>query len=118
MTSFVTRASVIAAACLAIAIVGEPAFARSTGEQITVQILRGDLDLTTDAGVRVAYSRIRMATRRVCGPRPVFLYTRLWRDCTADFADRAVAAFDCPKLTALHESKSRRTPGNRARRRV
>jgi UrcA family protein len=70
----------------------------------------GDLDLSTDRGIRTLYRRIEIAARAVCGEaeRPESLLpTASFRSCTAGAIDSAVAKISRPALTAYYERGAR-----------
>jgi UrcA family protein len=84
-----------------------PAFADQRGKAITVEIHKGDLDLTSQAGARTALDCIRAATRKVCGAHSSFGLSadRMLHDCREDFTRRAVRAFEAPMVTELYERR-------------
>jgi UrcA family protein len=73
--------------------------------QVTVNYQ--ELNLSTTAGAKVLYQRIKRAARAVCAP----LQDRQaqWRDCYGSAIADAVAEIDRPMLTALHRSATRTT---------
>lgn len=61
------------------------------------------LDLGTEAGVRVAYGRIRLAAKGVCSHLHTLVLgqqRQVWEVCVRDATARAVADIDVPRLTA------------------
>jgi UrcA family protein len=100
-------------AALALASLAPAAFAekpyRQVGEQISVAVPYGDLDLTTRAGARTAMKRIEGASAQICGTRPepkLLVLNRAYSACHADVMSRGVVAFNAPMLTALYQGKA------------
>lgn len=66
----------------------------------------GDLNLSTPAGVRALYRRIRLAASSGCGQvaaAPLEIYA----SCVRRATEAAVRAVNNPDLTALHHGKKR-----------
>ncbi|MET0291976.1 MAG: UrcA family protein [Steroidobacteraceae bacterium] len=85
-----------------------PAFAGATVDRSEV-VKYNDLNLTTSAGAETLYSRLKVATWRVC--RDVVTSAGLpgmmeRTNCMTDLLDSAVKDVNKPTLTALHEGKS------------
>jgi len=61
------------------------------------------LDLSTEAGARVAYRRIRVAAQGVCSHLHTLVLgqqRQVWEACVRDATSRAVADIGVPRLTA------------------
>jgi UrcA family protein len=85
-----------------------PFFAKT--KQMT--ILFGDLNIHGEVGARVLLNRLRMATRIVCGPEPMFfdLSGRHYYDaCRKNALDDAVAAIGSLKLNEAYRGISDNT---------
>ncbi len=94
---------------LALSMVTLPASARD--EIITKsQVVRyGDLNLSSDEGVRALYHRIRKAARKVCTEAndSVQLQQRSFRVCVDSAVANAVDKVNRPALTAMHTKSPR-----------
>ena len=89
------------------------AAAAMPGERVEVgrvTVSYGDLDLETDADVRIMMSRLEQAAYRACGGDPRWnpSYNLLWatlgaqyRECRSDAVSRAVAVVDAPLLSRM-----------------
>jgi UrcA family protein len=68
----------------------------------------GDVNLATDTGVAVLYSRIRNAAREVCEATSVWNVGALLasKECTDRAIERAVEDINAPLLTSYHRSRS------------
>lgn len=70
----------------------------------TVAVRTGDLNLSTEAGARDAFFRIRNAAERICGHEPLqrdIGRYQLYRACVEDTARVAVASANQPMLAAV-----------------
>jgi UrcA family protein len=89
----------------ALGLAAAAAQAAPTASAPSVTVPLSDLDLTADAGGRIALGRIRRAADAICGgaPQPADLApARAYRDCMSDAVDHAVAATGSPVLAALN----------------
>ena len=72
-----------------------------------------DLNLSSDAGIRTLYQRIRGAAQRVCGDadRSLRLEQPNYQTCVRKAVDDAVSQVNKPALTAMHRSGSSNSNG-------
>jgi UrcA family protein len=107
----VLRGSVLAVVSC-VALTGVAAAATNTSNQITVRY--GDLNLSTEDGVRQLYGRIRAAAKSVCGA-PYGMVTLTVKESRRQCVDEAVASavkkVNNGILTAMHSGKSSRRFG-------
>lgn len=102
--------SLIAASALAILGAGFPAAAETPAgpqERVSVEVSVADLDLSSEAGARVAVGRIKSAAREVCrdaAPRSL-LAPRARHECERLTVAKTIAEIggDRPMLAALDE---------------
>jgi len=77
------------------------------GDTVSIKVSVADLDLTAEAGARIALGRIRTAANMICGPEPspvqIDRFTA-YKACVKADVDAAVATLDRPLLTALNAS--------------
>ncbi len=86
-----------------------PAHAARNLEQQSVTVRVDDLNQASEAGARTMYSRLRAATRRVCGtPERDLREAASIRTCRERALADAVASAGVPRLTALHEARTGR----------
>jgi UrcA family protein len=88
------------------ALAGTPS--RIRGEQVSIAIPYGDLDLSTRAGAHAALKRIQAAALEICGGRPDPKQLALnvaYSACQSDVVSRGVEAFNAPMVTALYNRK-------------
>jgi UrcA family protein len=83
----------------------------SAGEEIITksQVVRfGDLNLSSDQGIRTLYQRIRTAARKVCSQAndTMVLEHRNFRGCVNKAVDEAVDKVNRPALTAMHRTRT------------
>ena len=79
------------------------------GEQLSVTVRYGDLDLGGDEGARVLYSRLRAAANQVCDPldsRDLYLQAAR-RACYRNALDNAVLRLGNARVAALHSGDDR-----------
>jgi len=69
-----------------------------------------DLNLSSDAGIRTLYKRIRQAARKVCAQAndSVHLEQKNFRACQETAVAQAVSKVNRPSLTAMHNSQNSR----------
>jgi UrcA family protein len=73
----------------------------------SVAIRVDDLDARSEAGARALYSRLRHASRQVCGTADRDLErAMLYRDCRERAIHDAVLALNEPRVKALHAAKT------------
>jgi UrcA family protein len=98
--------SVIAASLFMLSWVACVPQARAAGVTTTdvQKVSYRDLNLDTEAGVRVLYHRLRRAAEQVCTPRGSLdaVVKAGWRACYDDAMNSAVASINKPMVTALH----------------
>jgi UrcA family protein len=103
---------VVALACAAFVAAGTAAAEAPHGaaahlDRQTVAVRVDDLNLSSDAGAHAMYSRLREATRRVCGtPERDLRRAAAVRDCRARALADAVTSANVPRLTALHAART------------
>jgi UrcA family protein len=74
-------------------------------ESLRMNVSYADLNIDSPAGVKVLYSRLRSAARRVCAPfddgqqRTINFH---FRACVKNALDSAVAQVNKPTLSAMH----------------
>jgi UrcA family protein len=102
-----------AALCLTIGV--QQASAEAEFEDFrSITVSYSDLDLTRQAGIETLYKRINWAARAACGPTSLHKYDaflssrKAWRECVDRAIEHAVEQIDEPKLTALHQERSKR----------
>jgi len=86
----------------------------------SVTVSLSGLDLTADAGGRVALGRIHAAADQICGgaPHPADLArASAYHDCVADAVDQAVATTGSPLLAALNAGRDHPAAAQTASRR-
>jgi len=75
-------------------------------------ILFGDLNIHGEVGARVLLNRLRMATRIVCGPEPMFfdLSGRHYYDaCRKNALDDAVSDVGAPEVVEIYRGNAAAT---------
>jgi UrcA family protein len=103
-----------AALLTAVALAGN-AFAQQQDVNVrTVTVRFGDLDLSTPAGAKTLYQRIRGAARTVCGEEQDYelgLDTRhYWNNCFKSAVSGAVDKVHSPLLQAVHRQSTPAAP--------
>lgn len=76
-----------------------------TAETTTVHVRVADLNLSSDAGARVALRRITHAARTICGDEPdarEMARQAIFQACVRSVVDQAVADAGSPTLAALN----------------
>lgn len=108
-TSFKTQSnsmiSYVAAGLLAVgAMAAAPGAQAGPGDALTKSVSYGDLNLNSEKGVAVLYSRLRSAAREVCVPFEgrILSNQMLWSKCYDHALSAAVADINKPAVTALH----------------
>jgi len=73
-------------------------------DTVSIKVSVGDLNISSEAGAKVALERIRVAARSICGPAPSAALPRTmdYAPCVRNITDRAVASLDSPLVTALN----------------
>ncbi|HEX3405835.1 MAG TPA: UrcA family protein [Caulobacteraceae bacterium] len=105
-SKFASVAGLIGAAVLAAAIGpgATSAFAASPDDQATIRVSVDDLNMTSEAGARVALRRIQHAADEICGgdvtDRSLGEQMQV-RQCARAAVERAVASINLPALTAV-----------------
>ncbi len=80
-----------------------PAFAKPGETQVSVSY--ADLNLQSPEGAKALVSRIVIAAREACGPRPYggeLSRLRAYRACVKDATDRAVDAVGVPMVAEIY----------------
>jgi UrcA family protein len=97
-----------AAIALALVSVATVSAARSLDSPPQRIVKFGDVNLATDSGVAMLYSRIRSAAREVCEPGNVWNVESLLasKECTDLAIERAVDDINDPHLTSYHRAHS------------
>jgi UrcA family protein len=107
-------ASIVAASLVAIGWVATAGVAHAAEgvEPLTRTVAYGDLNLDTEAGARVLYSRLRIAANGVCSPlagRNLSLRSR-WQACYDNAMASAVAQVNHTAVTVLYASTLGHSP--------
>lgn len=99
-----TSAALAAAISCAFAFTATAVAEESGGEPLTRVVNYADLNLNSDAGVKVLYSRLRYAARHVCNSYEgqQLIQGERWRDCYSGAMERAVTDIDMPTVTIYH----------------
>jgi UrcA family protein len=73
-------------------------------DPLTKIVAYGDLNLETEAGAKVLYSRLRNAAKDVCEPMESRNLSRknLWQSCFDNALTNAVVQVNQTRVTALH----------------
>lgn len=89
---------------------GEGRQARDLDEAPSTEVYYGDLNLATEEGSRVLYSRIVKAAYRVCPLRSSADLSKaaLGRQCAAQAIERAVRDVGNEKVAALNAARAKR----------
>ncbi len=105
--------TLVFATCAALSLVSMSASARDEIVTKSEVVRFGDLNLSSDAGVRALYKRIRQAARKVCSQAndSVHLEQRNFRACQDKAVADAVGKVNRPSLTAMHRSQNPRPLG-------
>lgn len=105
-SKFASVAGFIGAAVL-VAAIGPGAtcaFAASSDDQVTIRVSVDDLNMTSEAGARVALRRIQYAANEICGgdvaDRSLGEQMQV-RQCARAAVEHAVASMNLPALTAV-----------------
>jgi UrcA family protein len=106
--------SIVAASLVVIGwvVTAGSAHAAEAVEPLTKTVVYGDLNLDTEAGARVLYSRLRIAANAVCSPlegRSLSLQSR-WQACYDNAMASAVAKVNHAAVTALYASTLGHSP--------
>ncbi len=102
------NAVLTATAATAALVASLPAVAADSREGAASAVVRyGDLDVTTDEGLRVLYGRLRQAAVQVCRSEEGRDLTRrrASRECREAALSGAVARFGDARLSALHDPR-------------
>ena len=89
---------------LGCAVIGGRAQAADPQQPLTKTVIYGDLNIDSEQGAKVLYSRLRSAARYVCFPlegRDLFLKS-LWQSCFDSAVASAVVRVNKTRVTALH----------------
>ena len=83
------------------------AAAPSQIDTVSVKVSYADLDIHSQAGARVLYSRLKRASEEVCGIKPHVVNSSLAattraRSCLRDTLEASVEAIDSDALTDIH----------------
>ena len=108
LAKFIAVAGFLALGCTAIggtAMASEPSAASTTNGSVTYPVRYGDLDVSTTAGAKTLYLRIRYAAETLC------VSTATWgkkegEACVQKAVNDAVARVNAPKLTQYIELRS------------
>jgi UrcA family protein len=105
----------VASACalLGVAFTATPAFAQSLGEQGTMRVPTGDLNLTSDSGAQHVLNRIKVASSSFCEDdnRTKDLKRRMEsRKCRDRMVYMAVDKLDAPLVTAKYQEAGFKPP--------
>ena len=105
-TQSISAASILAAGFIALsgAVTVVPAQAAEPVESHTQIVRYGDLNLESEQGARVLYTRIRGAAGNVCSPLDGRDLTekKLWQGCFDKAVASAVVQVNQARVTALH----------------
>ena len=111
LTSKLTSAAGLIGAAVLVAAIGPgatSALAASPSDQVTIGVSVADLNMTSEAGARVALRRIQHAANEICGgdvaDRTLGELMQS-RDCERSAVKRAVASMNLPALTAVSEDR-------------
>jgi len=113
---WVARALVCSAAVVTAVALASGAFAQQQqGVSVrTVTVRFGDLDLSTTAGAKTLYQRIRGAARTVCGEEEDYDLgldsRRYWNSCYQSAVNGAVDKVHSPLLRAVHRQSTSAAP--------
>ena len=110
------RRACSAALVTAVALAGSAFAQEPQGVSARTVIVRfGDLDLSTTAGARTLYQRIRGAARNVCGREEEYERgldaRRHWNSCFQSAVNVAVGKVHSPLLQAVHRQSTPAAPG-------
>ncbi len=86
-------------------------FAATAGDLPSKTVFYGDLNVSSPAGAKALYSRIKSAARQVCpgsGESGITAWTNR-NACIALAIDKAVSDVSSPLLSSLHDSSTIRT---------
>jgi UrcA family protein len=104
----ITKSSLTAIAAFAAMALSNGAFAAPSSadtDVVSVKVALAGLDLRSDAGAKVALSRIHQAARHICGGEPDardLSSHAMFRTCEKDTVDRAVTSLGSPMVIALN----------------
>lgn len=99
-TAFMLTAGFFALGCAAM---GDRAQAADGQQPLTRAVVYGDLNLDSEQGAKVLYTRLRGAARDVCFPLESRDFKQtLWHRCFDGALASAVAQVDRARVTALH----------------
>lgn len=90
---------------------------RRLTETRSVVVSYADLDLSRQAGVDTLYTRLRSASKTVCGTRDVRIVQRRrdWDRCYDEALDNAVATVGVEQMVAEHRAQTGRDVGAASR---
>ena len=105
-----SMASILAAGFFALgfAAIGNTPQAAESSQGLQEIVAYGDLNLDSEQGAKVLYSRLRHAAQDVCAPFEGRELTQKqeWRDCYDKALATAVVKVNKTMVTALHHSES------------
>jgi UrcA family protein len=104
-----TAFAALAALSLAASVHAEPASQPVNADKVSVSISVADLNLTSQAGARVALQRVRNAARTICGDEPDNRdqkYAGQFQACVQAVVDRAVATLGAPMVSAANKGQT------------
>ena len=93
---------------LALAMIAAPAFSATPSQfkDVSVKVSYADLDIHSEAGAKVLYSRLKRASKQACNyesyPQSGLGEVRKAKACYRDALDEAVAGIDSKSLHDIH----------------
>jgi UrcA family protein len=108
------RPLISAMATIALVAVGQSATAQTLHSAKTKQmtISFGDLNVHSEVGAGVLLNRMRMASRIVCGPEPMFLDLggrHFYDACRKNALDNAVSDVGAPEVVEIYRGNAAAT---------
>jgi UrcA family protein len=109
-----SMASIIATTLVMVAAVASSpgqTLAAEAADRLTKKVTYGDLNLESQEGAKVLYSRLQFAAREVCAPfeSRELSRQRAWRTCFNEAVESAVAKVNKPLVSALHNQGATRS---------
>lgn len=109
LNRFKSLVAVGLAIALTAPVIGNTATSGFTEQETAVRVSYSDLDLSSNAGVKALYTRLKAASEEACGPtnyRDAGTLQKLARNkaCYNQTLNKAVSKVDNDRLTRLHQS--------------
>lgn len=103
-TRYIGLHAALAALCCGVTLTTPATADSSYGEPLTKVVNFADLNLSSEAGAKVLYGRLRMGAMQVCSPftGETAREKSNWRECVDQAIERAVSKINRPVLTAYH----------------